>query len=82
MVWPSLFKPFARLWLSFANIISNLGSKVALTIVFMLVVVPIAIIRRLMGVDAMRAGDWKNGELTAFLVCNQIYTKKDLNSPY
>lgn len=82
MTWPSLYLPLAKLWFGFSHLLGLATTKVILTALFMLVVVPMAIVRRAMGADAMRCKDWKNGAASAFIEREHTYSREDLDGPY
>jgi hypothetical protein len=82
MTWPAVFSPLSRFWFSFSFLLGNVFTKIILTIVFMVMVVPVGIVRRLMGADAMRHKAWKNGDASAFVKREYLYSKKDLEKPY
>ena len=82
MTWPLLFMPLAKLWFGFSHLLSSVANRVILTLAFMLVVVPIAFIRRMAGVDAMRRNEWGKDTCSAFKERDHTYTKDDLNNPY
>jgi hypothetical protein len=52
-VIPPLFRRFYRLWLSFAVVLGYFVSKILLTLVFCLAVLPTGLIMRLIGKDPM-----------------------------
>ena len=82
MTWPLLFMPLAKLWFGFSNLLSSVANKIILTMAFMVVVVPIALIRRATGVDAMQRKEWKKSAGSAFKVREHTYAKEDLDNPY
>jgi hypothetical protein len=82
MTWPKLFMPLAKLWFGFSHLLSSVANRIILTAAFVLVVVPIAFIRRLTGADAMRCNEWGKSADTAFIERDHTYTKEDLNNPY
>lgn len=82
MTYPLIFQPFARLWFSLSTALGTVVSKIILTILFFLIVLPIGMVRRLMGRDAMRFKSWKKGEDSVFRVRTHQYTGEDLEHPY
>jgi hypothetical protein len=57
-------------------------SRVILTVVFFLVVTPIAVIRRLCGADALQLKKWKQGRGSVFVVREGPVQGKDMENPY
>src|SRR5512143_1732958 len=68
MAWPNAFRPLAALWFGLAHLLSLVMSRVILTLVFFVVVTPIALIRRLWGADALQLKKWKQGRDSVFVV--------------
>jgi len=77
-----LFYPVAVIWLGFSHLLGGVMSKILLTVVFAVVVVPIGLLRQLMGKDSMRLKSWKNGTGSVMQVRNKIFQPEDLNHPY
>jgi hypothetical protein len=82
MTYPLIFQPFARVWFSLSSAIGTVVSKIILTILFFLVVLPIGIVRSLMGRDAMLIKSWKQGNESVFRVRKHRYKGEDLEHPY
>ena len=81
MTAPIIFKPFAFLWYSLSNLLGAVMSKILLTLVFIIVVVPISIVRKLMGRDALQIKNWKKEHISAMKVRNKKFEPIDLGSP-
>lgn len=82
MTLPAIFKLWARVWFGLSHALGTVVSKVLLTIVFWVVVVPIGRLRRMSGRDAMRGKLWKKDGSTVFIERNHTFTKEDLERPY
>jgi hypothetical protein len=82
MTYPPLFKPFARFWFAFSTSLGTLVSKIILTIVFFVMVFPVALVRRLMGKDTMQIKGWKQGQDSVFRQRDHVFTGNDLEHPY
>ena len=82
MVWPKAFQPLAGLWFGLSHLLSNVVSRVILTILFFLLVTPIGLIRRLFGADALQLKKWKQGADSVFTVREGAVKDKDLAQPY
>jgi hypothetical protein len=82
MAWPNAFRPLAVLWFGLSHLLSRVMSRVILTVVFFLVVTPIAIIRRLCGADALQLKKWKQGRGSVFVVREGPVQGKDMENPY
>jgi hypothetical protein len=82
MIWPNAFRPLATLWFGLSHVLSNIVSRVILTVLFFLVVTPIGLIRRVLGADALQLKKWKRGPDSVFVVREGVIQDKDLVNPY
>ena len=82
MTFPNLFKPLAYLWFGFAEIMGTIMSKILLSLVFFVIITPLTVLIKMMGVDSMRIKEWHNGKDTAFIDRNHQFTKADIEKPY
>ena len=82
MTVPVVFKPLSVLWFGLANMLGHVVSTVILSVLFFAVVMPIGLIRKFGGADALRLKKWGNGDASAFVVREHLYTAEDLEKPY
>lgn len=82
MAWPVLFRPFAFVWLNFSHVLGSIVSRIILTLEFFLLVIPIGLIRRVMGKDSLAFKKWKKGDESVFVTRDHQYTDVDLKNPY
>lgn len=82
MVWPGAFKPFASLWLGLSHLLGSVMSRVLLTVVFYLVVMPVGLVRRAAGKDSLRLKAFKKGNDSVFRVRDHQVRAEDLERPY
>jgi energy-coupling factor transporter transmembrane protein EcfT len=82
MTWPDVFRPLAKVWFGFSRILGGVVSRILLTVIFFLIVTPVGLVRRLLGVDPMRTGLWKKGGVSVLVDRDMLYTKKDIEKPY
>jgi hypothetical protein len=82
MIAPTLYKPLAYIWFGLAHILGNLVSRVLLTIVFLLVVFPVGMLRKLFGKDPLKLKNWKQGTVSVLQTRNHIYSSADIEKPY
>jgi hypothetical protein len=82
MIWPNAFRPLAKLWFGLSHVLSNVVSRVILTIIYFLIVTPIGLIRRALGADALQLKKWKQGRDSVFVVREGAIQAKDLENPY
>ena len=81
MVWPSSMTWPARLWFGLAHAMGAVMSRVLLTVIYIVIVLPVALLRRLLGKDSMRVRAWR-GQGSAFVSRGHTFVKEDLANPY
>ena len=54
MIAPQAYRPVAVVWLGLAHLLGAVMSRVILTVVFLVIVTPIGLVRRMMGIDSLR----------------------------
>ena len=82
MASPRIFKGFAFLWLNFSHVLGVVVSHIILTLQFYLLVLPIGLIRRVMGKDAMALKKWRQGSESVFIERDHTFVADDLRNPY
>ena len=82
MVWPRAYSLLARLWLGISLLLGSVMSRVVLSIIFMVIVTPIALVMRLFGHDPMRRKAWKKGTESTFVSRGDLVEAKDLEHPF
>ena len=79
---PQVFDGISRIWFRAVEALSTLASRLILSILFYMLVVPIGLIRKLTGADPMQLRSWKNGRETVFRIRNTTYSAKDMDKPF
>lgn len=82
MSLPKLLSPFAYLWLSLSNILGWLVSKVLLSVVYFMLVLPISFIRRLLQKDTLQLRQFKQTDKSVYITRNHQYLADDLKNPF
>ena len=82
MVVPVSMKPLGWAWFGLSHLLGQVMSRVLLGIVYLLLVLPIGLIRKLIGKDAMRFKLWKQGDSSCFVERAHVFTAEDLKNPY
>jgi hypothetical protein len=82
MTYPLIFQPFARFWFWLSTALGTVVSKIILTGLFFVIVLPIGLIRRALGKDSMQIKSWKKGEESVFRTREHRFSIKDLEHPY
>jgi hypothetical protein len=82
MTVPGAFKPFALAWFGLSHALGSVMSRLLLTLIFFLVVTPMAALRRALGKDPMRLAQWKAGQGSVFTVRDATVRAEDLERPF
>jgi hypothetical protein len=82
MVWPAAFKVPARLWFGLSEIMGAVTSKLVLSLIFLLLLTPLATARKMTGADLMRSKQWKKGAESVLVTRDHTFLGKDLEKPY
>jgi hypothetical protein len=82
MVWPDLYRPVAKLWLGFSHFLGTYMSKLILAIIFTVLVIPVGVVRRLAGADALQLRKWKESTQSVFKVRDHRYEPDEIEKPY
>lgn len=82
MVRAEIFRPVARVWIGFSYLLGTIVSKMILSIIFYVMVVPVGIIRRKAGKDAMQVKKWKKKSDSVFHQRHHKFKPEDLETPY
>lgn len=82
MIWPASMRPFAFFWFGLSKVMGGAMSGVLLGVVWAVLVLPVGLVRRAMGRDALGLRKWRNGADTCFEIRDHAYTAADLKNPY
>ena len=82
MTYPPIFQLFAIFWFGLSTILGTVVSRVILAVLFFALVLPVGLVRRFSGKDAMRISSWQKGNESVFRVRNHRFVAKDLEHPY
>lgn len=82
MTWSSAYRPLAILWFGLASLLSKISSFIILSFIFYGVVLPVAMIRKVLGKDEMRKRDWKKNTNSVFIDRDHTFCADDFKAPY
>jgi hypothetical protein len=82
MIAPQVFRPFAVIWFGVSHLLGIVGSRVILTLIFFLVVTPVAFFRRLSGADPLQLKRFKGGTGSVMKARDHTFIGEDLEQPY
>ena len=82
MIWPGAFSLVARLWFGFSHLLGTVMSKVVLSLIFLFVLTPLALLRRLANHDPMNTKSWKASSQSVFQTRDHTFTAEEIERPY
>ncbi len=82
MIKPLLYRPAAKIWLGLSHILGTIMSKIILTIIFFLLVLPVGLLRRMIGKDTLQLKKWRKETSSVFKIRDYKFTSKDIENPY
>lgn len=82
IVFPKINYPFAIFWYSFSRLLGFFMSRVILTIVYVVMVIPVGLIRKVLGKDILDLGKFKKNRASALKSRDYTFSANDLKFPY
>jgi hypothetical protein len=82
MIVPQIYKPIAKIWFGLSNVLGAVMSRILLTIIFFVLVTPIGVFRRMMGIDSLQLKKWKKDQTSVFKVRDHTCAPNDIDKPY
>jgi hypothetical protein len=82
MIFPLFFYPFAFIWYGFTNLLGTFISKLLLMIIYIILVLPFGMIRRLFGKDSLHLNDFKKDTVSVMQTRNHRFLSEDIVNPY
>lgn len=82
MIQPRLFKPWAALWFGLSTLLGAVMSRIILTILFVTIVTPIGLLRRISGADPLKLKQWKTGKGSVFRELDSTVVSHDIEQMF
>src|SRR5210317_353200 len=82
MTFPMFYFPVAFIWLGFSQLIGTIVSKIILTIIFIILVIPVGVFRRLLGIDSLQISEFKKSNKSVMRMRNYTFVSDDIENPY
>lgn len=79
---PVIYMPLSWLWCGFTRLTERLFTTVLLTLIFYLVVTPVALLRRCISKDSLHLYSFRKGRDSMFVVKDKTYKTDDLEKQY
>jgi hypothetical protein len=77
LIVPKVFYPFAVAWFGFSKILSAGSSKILMALVFMVIVVPTGLFRKLTGKDGLKLRRFKKSRESVMINRDHAYEAAD-----
>jgi hypothetical protein len=82
MVWPRLYRPAARLWFGLSRLLGSFMSRILFGLIFLVMVVPVGLVRRALGKDTLQIRKWKKGRTSVLRTRDHGFVSGDIAHPY
>lgn len=82
MAFPMFYYPFAMVWLGLTNLLGAVVSKVLLSVVYLVILLPIGLFRRLIGKDSLNLNGFKKQKTSVMITRDHEFTAKDIQNPF
>ncbi len=82
MTFPMFYYLFAIIWLGFSQLLGTFVSKITLTIIYIIMVIPIGVFRRLLGKDSLQLSKFKKGNNSVMQTRDYNYLSEDIEKPF
>ncbi len=82
MAFPMFYYPFAIVWLGLTNLLGIVVSRVLLSVVYILFLLPVGVIRRMMGKDALNLTGFKKSKDSVMINRDIEFTANDIKNPF
>jgi len=82
MAFPMFYYPFAIIWLGLTNLLGAVMSRVLISIVYIVILLPMGVIRRMTGKDSLNLKGFKKDTKSVMVVRDYEFTAKDITNPF
>lgn len=82
MIFPMFYYPFAVIWFGISRLLGSVMSKVLLSVIYVIIVLPVALLRRLSGKDSLLLGKFKRSRESVMRSRNHLFEANDLEKPF
>ncbi len=82
MAFPMFYYPFALVWLGLTNLLGMIVSKILLSVVYIVLLLPVGLVRRMMGKDTLYLKQFKKGKDSVMISRDHQFSGNDIIHPY
>jgi len=79
---PMFFYFFAILWLGISRLLGMIIPNILLTVIYVVMVLPVSLIRKIMGKDTLQLNEFKKGTNSVMKVRNYLFSPSDIEKPF
>lgn len=79
---PILFFPFSFAWFNFSDKLGKITSVVILSVIYLVVLMPVAMLRKLAGKDPLALRKFKKATTSVFIGRNTMFTSDNMDKTY
>ncbi len=78
LLFPVVFYPFAFCWFGLSRIMGVISTWILLVAVFLIIVIPISLVRKMIGSDALKIKQFKKSRRSVMTDRNHVFMDSDL----
>jgi len=82
MIVPMFYYFFAIIWLGFSQLLGMVVSNILLTVIYVGMVIPVSLIRKIIGKDTLHLREFKKGTNSVMKVRDYTFSPADIEKPY
>jgi hypothetical protein len=82
MTFPTVLRPLAIAWYGLSGLLGSIVSGILLTLIFAVIVCPVALVRRALGKDDLLLKQFRKGRGSVFQTRNHRVIAGDLGNPF
>ncbi len=82
MIVPMFYYFFAIIWLGFSQLLGMIVSNILLTVIYIVMVIPVSLIRKIMGKDTLLLREFKKGTNSVMKVRDYTFSPVDIEKPF
>ena len=82
MTFPMFYYPFAMIWLGLTNLLGMVVSRILISVIYIIILLPMGVIRRAMGKDSLNLTGFKKDSKSVMIVRDHEFTAKDIINPF
>ena len=82
MIVPKIYCPVGVVWLGLSHLLGTVVSRILLSIIFFVLVLPVGLLRRLLAKDSLQLRKFGKGTDSVMMTRDHTYEPADIEKPY